>query len=388
MGGTDIVHQRNYWQYLPSIARPRWLDVLKFFILLFFSLFDFYKWGFRIFDIAALPLVAIASLTLIGQKWIKISLLISVAVAGVYAAVGLLSTEYYLTVLAIFVNFFLFFVLSLKEFKPSQKQIEVVLLIHIFFFFFQLVSFYQMEKIINYHAFTDIDPRLESSIFRPAGLFYEPAMYCYTTLILTTMLDSKKSKYGILEALAMVSMVLSVSFLGFAFAALIITKQILAKKFMAPILCVLTISFVSSEQQIAILTFIENRVSDLGADASAQGRYGELFNIVSSKHWIYSLFGRGFGASFEQFGASGASAAISAVGVLGVMAFTGWMLFRSRELMAGFIALVGIMISAPIFSYMIFPYWMANIVRRRGVCALHNADVQRRSIVGAPLNGR
>ena len=111
-----------------------------------------------------------------------------------------------------------------------------------------------------------------------------------------------------------------------------------------------------------IFIFIESRVLDLGSDASAEGRYGDFFNLFSSENLIYHLVGRGFGASFEQFGSSGASAAISAVGVVGVVLFAGWLFFKSRELLVGILSLIAIMISAPIFSYGIFPYWIANII--------------------------
>lgn len=356
-------HQNNCPnQYRNSVVRSYCLTALQFFVLLFFSMFDFYKSGVRIFDIAAFLLVSVFALIFIKAKPIQPISVISFAVAGIYASAGLLSSQYYPTVFALFVNCFLFYLLSQEELKPSQKQIEVVLLIHLFFFYFQYFYFYSTGSIVNYHSFTDIDPRLESSIFRPAGLFYEPAMYCYAQFMLTTMLASKQSKYGVLETLVMLSMVLSVSLLGFVFAAFILIRLLSNKKFILPIFCVLPISFVSLEQFETILTFVESRVMDLGSDASAEGRYGDFLNIFSSEHLIYHVFGRGFGASFEQFGSSGASAAISAVGILGVVLFSAWLLFKSRELVVGILSLVAIMISAPIFSYGIFPYWIANIV--------------------------
>lgn len=326
-------------------------------------MFDFYKSGVRIFDIAAFIIIIIFLLIyFFDLKSLQTIPVILLAVAGIYASFGLLSSENYLTVFALFINCFLLYLLSQKELRPSQNQIIIVLLIHLAFFFLQLFYFYAVGDVVNYHYFTDIDPRLESSIFRPAGLFYEPAIYCYALFILTTMLDPKKSKYGFLEAVVMFSMVLSVSLLGFLFATFIFIRLVFNKKFIAPILCLLPIIFVSKEQFEMIFIFIESRVLDLGSDASAEGRYGDFFNLFSSENLIYHLVGRGFGASFEQFGSSGASAAISAVGVVGVVLFAGWLFFKSRELLVGILSLIAIMISAPIFSYGIFPYWIANII--------------------------
>lgn len=325
-------------------------------------MFDFYKSGVRIFDIVAFVLIIIFALIFFNLKSLQPIPVISLAVAGIYASVGLLSSENYPTVFALLINCFLFYLLSHKEFKPSQNQITTVLLIHLLFFFWQLFNFYVAGDIVNYHYFTDIDPRLESSIFRPAGLFYEPAIYCYAVFMLTTMLDSKKSKYGFLEAVVMVSMVLSVSLLGFLFATFILIRIVFNKKFIAPILCFLPIIFVSKEQLEMISVFIESRVLDLGSDASAEGRYGDFLNLFSGENLIPHLVGRGFGASFEQFGSSGASAAIAAVGVMGVVLFAGGLFLKSRELIVGIFSLIVIMISAPIFSYGIFPYWIANII--------------------------
>lgn len=345
-----------------SVVRSWLFAAFQFLVLLFFSMFDFYKSGVRIFDIAAFALIIIFELIFFNFKSLRPITVILLAVAGVYASVGLLSSENYPTVFALFINCFLFFLFSKKEFKPSQNQIIIVLLIHLLFFFLQLLYFYATGDIVNYHYFTDIDPRLESSIFRPAGLFYEPAIYCYAVFMLTTMLNSEKYKYGFLEAAVMVSMLLSVSLLGFLFATFIFIRLVFNKKFIAPVLSFLPIIFVSKEQLDMILFFIESRVFDLNSDASAEGRYGDFFNFFSSENLIPHFVGRGFGASFEQFGSSGASAAISAVGFLGVVLFAGVLFFKSRELLVGVFSLIAIMISAPIFSYGIFPYWIAYIV--------------------------
>jgi hypothetical protein len=358
------VLQRNnlHDQNRNSVVRSWWFTAFQFLVLLFFSMFDFYKSGVRIFDIAAFVLIIIFSLIFFNRKSLQPIPLISLSVAGIYASFGLLSSENYPTVFALFINCFLFYLLSHKEFKPSQNQITMVLLIHLVFFFLQLLYFYAVGDVVNYHHFTDIDPRLESSIFRPAGLFYEPAIYCYAVFILTTMLDPKKSKYGFPEAVVMVSMVLSVSLLGFFFAFFILIRLVFNKKYIAPILCFLPIIFVSKEQIEMIFIFIESRVLDLGSDASAEGRYGDFSDLFSSENLIFHLVGRGFGASFEQFGSSGASAGITAVGVVGVVLFAGGLFFKSRELLIGILSLIAIMISAPIFSYGIFPYWIANII--------------------------
>jgi hypothetical protein len=368
MERTNRVWQTNNLRNKTSNSEENSRSLISppLFILIFFSLFDFYKSGFRVFDVVAIAFIAIC--ILIYRKFNPLSAgsVVTLLGAGVFALIGIFSNNNYPSIFALLVNYFLFHILSLKEFKPSQKQIKLVILLHLFFFFLQFSYFYATKEIINYHTFTDITPRLESSIFRPAGFFYEPAIYCFAMFILTTMLDSRNSKYGMIESLVMVTMVLSVSLLGFAFAAFILIRLVSEKKFGALIFCVFLVIFAKGELIESILTFVKNRIFDLDEDGSAEGRYGDILNLFSNENLIYHLFGRGFGANFEQFGSSGASAAISAVGIFGVSLFSGWLLLRSRVLLVGILSLVVIMISAPIFSYGIFPYWIANIIRNPG----------------------
>lgn len=358
-----MLHEHNWQvQKVNYEAKSRCLAVLQFFILLFFTLFDFYKSGFRIFDIAAFILILLFISSRISLKWIGMSALALISITGVYAIGGLIFNQIYPTIIALFFNSTLFCLLTIKELKPSQKQIKIVITIHLSFFLLQFLYFYATGSIVNFHSFTDIEPRLESAIFRPAGLFYEPAIYCFAVFILISMLETKNNKYGMLESLAMASMVISVSLLGLFFAALIFVRLIINRKFIGPILSLLPILFINNDFLQTMLAFVENRVSDLKSDASADDRYGNIVDLFSSENLIYHLIGRGFGAGFEQFGSSGASAAISSVGIFGFAFFSCWLLFRSKELAVGFLSLVAIIISAPIFSYGIFPYWIANVV--------------------------
>ncbi len=262
-------------------------------------------------------------------------MLILLSLVGAYAAVGLLFIQADPTVLALLFNCFLFYLLSFKEFKPSQKKIKIVLSIYLFFFYLQFAYSYVTGGIVSYHALTDIAPRLESSIFRPPGLFYEPAIYCLATFMLTTMLVPRRSKNSLIESLAVASMVISVSLLGLVFAAFVLIRQVSNRKYATLILCAFSIIVADNEPIKTMLTFAQNRLSDLVSDASANCRYGNIIDLFSDTNLVFRLIGRGFGASFEQFGSSGASAAISAVGILGLALLSVWLLLRSREFQLG-----------------------------------------------------
>jgi hypothetical protein len=264
-----------------------------------------------------------------------------------------------------FVNCFLFFLLSSKIFRPESRHIKFVLFFHIFFFVFQFLYYYILGDVINYHTFTDIDPRLESSIFRPAGLFYEPAIYCLNIFMLLILLNPAESKFSVIEALAIISMVLSVSLLGFALAFMSIARLIRFGRYAILIYTLLLMPFAGLIIAEGVTEFVGNRVLDLGADASAGDRYGGLFTIFSQQELVYYFFGKGFGADFEKFGGSGIAAAISSVGIIGVVFFIVWLLCSVKDLFSGVLFLIAILISAPVFSYGIFPYWIANLVEPR-----------------------
>jgi hypothetical protein len=332
-------------------------------MLCFVSLFDFYKYAIRLFDFVAYAVVLMALLWGRTREGMHPLWPVALALASVYASCGIYFHGAPASSLVLFLNVTLFFIFRSKLFSVSSGGIRTIVAGHLLFFYLQLAAFHLTGEIVNFHSFTDIDPRLEAAIFRPAGLFYEPAIYCLALFALLTILETTQRRPGLLEALSIFSMLASVSLLGFALASMLLCRWILLGNirfitFFAPALI-----FVDAEYFDPIQAFVISRLSDIEGDASTEGRYGGFTDLFLAQTPIKMLFGSGFGADFESFGGSGASAAISSIGLFGTALLVLGLLTASNKRGLTAIALIGAMVSAPVFTYAIFPFWMAQLVR-------------------------
>lgn len=341
-------------------------NLFKYLLVALLCLFDFYKWGFRIFDVICYAALLFFIAPTCKNIKINSSQVVVILLALFYAALGLSFGGYVPTVVAMLINVLLFFLFGSDELLMESKHIKFALLLNVIFFYFQLFAYYGAGQIINFHEFTDIEPRLMSSIFRPAGLYYEPAIYCLSVFMLLMINPSRQPKPGIVEVCAIISLVLSVSFLGFFFAALVMVRLLKEKQYILPLSAIMLFIFLYEYIDDSFVNFVFGRLFDIDSDASASERYGNLLMTLSYPALIETTFGAGFGADFDKYGSSAISVAISSVGLVGVVMFVLWLLKSTRDRFTTILAMVGIFISAPVFTYAIFPFWIACLVAGRG----------------------
>lgn len=337
-------------------------DSYKYILIILLSTFDFYMDGVRIFDFASYCLILILVIRFLfrGGSIRLDPLMISAFVF--YAFIGLVNAGQPFTIAAIFLNCILFFIFSSGQFLVEEKHVRFALLFHTCFFIAQFSLYHINGQLVNFHYWTDIEPRLLSLIFRPAGLFYEPAIFCLNIFMLLMLLPTPKSRLMLLESFAILTLVLSMSLLGFIFAMMAVVRFFRTKKKYLLIYLAITslVSYLYVDE--AYINSIFHRVLDLESDGSARSRYGGLVSIFFPLDLTQSLFGMGFGVDYEEFGGSGIGASISYVGLIGALFLSYKFLKHPAKRFTRFLALMAIALSAPIFSYAIFPFWIANLL--------------------------
>jgi hypothetical protein len=363
----------------PSLAP--WKICLISAIVACLSFWDFFIGEIRIFDFVGLLLF--------------FCVLASIAIAHVGNAPQIERQ----TLLTVAVLFFLVFVYSLigiqshpDNLKPSvgmlfgvliltlgrclvledhllDRSIAIVAWIHISAFFFQLGVFYSTKQVVNFHALFGLQPRLISFVFRPAGLFLEPAIYCFFACSLFFLRRQRNRPFVALDALLILSMVLSLSLWGTAIAiALFFVFRTRLALFITMGLSIAAI-FALDLQNLShslVFQFFEMRLSGLGSDASAQGRYGGTFE------WLFSLlanpailFGNGINNFFEEHGSNGWAFILNSMGLIGTS-----ILFVLLSLLAPprrwifFSAAFAILLTAaPLWKTFYFWCWIALMLR-------------------------
>ena len=161
------------------------------------TLWDFYIAGVRPLDFVAMILLigavvvarsprgefirgvdtsVIAPLSLIG------------AIVAIYGVVGIASdTENAKPVIGVVLSVLAMF--AIMAGVPSSDRmasitIRGLIAIHCGAQLLQAAVYYSTGQILNFHAIVGLEPRVLSSIFRPAGLFREPAIFSLAMILL------------------------------------------------------------------------------------------------------------------------------------------------------------------------------------------------------------
>jgi hypothetical protein len=207
------------------------------------------------------------------------------------------------------------------EDRLLDRSITIVAWIHVLAFFFQLGVFYSTKQIVNFHAVFGLQPRLISSVFRPAGLFLEPAIYCFFACSLFFLRRQRNRPFVALDALLILSMLLSLSLWGIAVGiALFFIFRIRLALFITTALSIAAFFAldVHNLSHSLVFQFFKMRLSGLGSAPSTQGRYGGTFD------WLFSLlanptilFGDGINNFFEEHGSNGWAFILNSMGLIG-----------------------------------------------------------------------
>lgn len=349
-----------------------------------FSLWDFYLGEIRIFDFLGLTLaVAIPCLLTPMRNGFALRLdrsatLLTFALFTlilIYSLLGIASHPDNLkpaigmllgaTVIVLVRGF------SLRR-RAIDDCIRYVAYAHLAAFFVQLAYFYGTHELLNYHAALGLQPRLLSSVFRPAGLFLEPAIFCFLACSIFLLRRQRQQPFSVLDYLLLLSMALSLSLWGilvafilfFAFRLRIAVLSALA----AAIVLILLVD-IEKYSHSPVYLLLESRLTDLAADASTQGRFGGTLILLSNMLTDPAvILGRGINNSFAEYGSNGFSFLVNSFGLIGTSLLLSLCLLLAppRQWMLFGLSMAILLTAAPLWKTLYFWLWIALMLLPAG----------------------
>jgi hypothetical protein len=353
------------------------------------TLWDFYFAGVRPLDFIAVFLLmgavvvarsprgefirgvdasAIVPLSLIG------------AIVAIYGVVGIASdTENAKPVVGVVLSVLAMFAITAGvPFSDRMVSITIrsLIVVHCTAQLLQAAVFYSSGQILNFHAVVGLEPRLLSSIFRPAGLFREPAIFSLAMILLLGIKTRLREPFDRYEGLALVCIVFSLSLWGIAAAAIYL---LLFRRSLLVVVSVIVSGVIlfMTDRTFAVMervsVFFLTRIAGFSTDGSAQGRYGgiDVFFADPARYWEV-LLGRGINNDFEQFGSAGFIFLLNSFGIIGSLSLVLCIVLLSRGVRASVLLLIGLTLTAaPIFTNVA---WLSAIAlmtvsRDKGTCS-------------------
>jgi hypothetical protein len=240
---------------------------------------------------------------------------------------------------------------------------------HLTAFFLQLLYYYAAGDVLNYHALLGVESRLVSIVFRPAGLFLEPAIYCFFVCSLFLLRRQRAVPLRLLDALLLISMVLSLSLWGVSIAYLLFAI-FWPRRALVTTLAVGVVLLVSLKTldyvHLPVYLLFSSRLSDLSSDASAQGRFGGTLNLLRSALANPSVvFGNGINNFFEEHGSNGLAFIINSLGLIGALLLLSLCLLLAppRQWVVFLLGMAIVLTAAPLWKTLYFWAWMGLMLK-------------------------
>jgi hypothetical protein len=258
------------------------------------------------------------------------------------------------------------------DWRSVEKMLSIVIEIHASYLIFQYLYYKNFGIVLNAYGFLGgEEPRALSSIFRPTGLFLEPAAYSVSMLMLLTLRIFITKVFDKLTFLALGSIFLTLSLWGWICSIIFILmfsrRNIVL--FVAVTIAILFIfvafAFIDSDW-IKASDNPWSRLMRLGDDSSANVRFAGLisddtYTLTSINLW----FGQGISNDYHDFGSNGLAFIVSAGGLFGTSVFIillSTLIPRSRKfIILAFILLY--MTAAPMFTMAFWWFWLALMMR-------------------------
>jgi hypothetical protein len=310
---------------------------------LLFSLWDFYfgpfAQGFRPFDLLAAGVLFVGlagQLALrprLGQTFrpagvveglLLVLLVLLAVVAGALADPGT-NLKPALGV-GIGAALFLIFRFFRLDAAAVERLLAVLIAIHATALFVQAGAYLATGEVLNYHAFIGDAPRVLGRLFRPCGLFLEPAHYAVFMIMLLAV-KLRLSGFDRWTVLGCVSVFFTLSVYGIlATVALIAIHAWRRPAFWiaAALAGGVLASYGPQVRDVGAAFFLLDRLGDVREDESAIQRYSGLSGIADDIGTSWSLVGgRGVSNDYERYGRSGIAFLLNAWGLLGATLFLG-----------------------------------------------------------------
>jgi hypothetical protein len=362
-----------------SIAAIRVAYLLPLSLVGPLSLWDFYIGEVRVFDFLglALALAGVAALLItravvrFDRSTMLVTSLLFLLIL-VYSVIGIAQHPDNLKPsvgMLLGVSALMIVTVSPLSAHAVDDCIRYLAYVHLTAFFLQLVYYYAVGDVLNYHAFLGLEPRLVASVFRPAGLFREPAIYCFFACSLFLLRRQRAVPLTVLDALLLTSMALSLSLWGTLFAyflfALFCPRRALVTTLVVGVLVLVSMQFLDYVHMPVYLLF-KSRLSDLGSDASFQGRYGGTFSLLGSALTDPSVvFGNGINNFFEEVGSNGFAFIVNSMGLIGflLLLFLCLLLAPPRQWVVFLLGMTIVLTAAPLWKTLYFWTWMGLMLK-------------------------
>lgn len=332
------------------------------------TLWDFYWVTVRPMDFVAVVLLVAAVIVArssIGElaKPLDLSVIVPLSLLGgiilVYGVIGMLVdaqnakpvTGIVLSVLAMFA--------IVAGVPPNDRvlsvTVRILIVIHCGVQLLQAAVYYISGQVLNFHAFLGLEPRLLTSVFRPAGLFLEPAVFSLAMILLLGIKVRLREPFDWYEGLALVCVLLSLSLWG---AGAVVIYLLLFRRTLLAVMTATAVGvalFWADQADLLvghIVRFFVSRITSLSTDISAQGRYGGIDVLFDdpARHWAV-WFGRGINNDYEQLGSAGFAFLLNSFGIVGSLALAVCIVFLSRRIRISLLLLIGLILTAaPIFT--------------------------------------
>ena len=346
-----------------------------------FSLWDFYlpQIGIRLFDffgIGILCLWMLCRLTLVSRqvifstnKFFVINLLI---VWGIFFSIlGIaVSIDNAKPIIGFLMGIVLFvFFYSIKiDVLDLEISLGIIILMHVACLLFQYIYYLFFGVVLNFYGFLGgEEPRALSSIFRPTGLFLEPAAYSVSMLMLIIIRYFIINTFDKISIFAIISIFLTLSLWGLIASSILILIYMRKNiKFYAIYFAVIILIFIFIPFiPVDWLNANDNpwmRLMNLGDDSSTNSRFGGLVNFES---YVKLFIGKGVGNDYHDFGSSGIAFIMSAGGLFGfcMLLFLLFKLIRKEQSFLFIILIILCMSAAPIWTTMYWWLWLALMTR-------------------------
>lgn len=294
----------------------------------------------------------------------------------VYSTLGLINSLNNFKPIVGFTLGFLIFC-SFHLIKISKQTIvyctSVVIIVHASYFTLQLVYFYLFGDVLNIYSGIGLEPRALSVIFRPTGLYLEPASYSVSMLMLLALRASLIGRFDRLFYIVILTIFLSVSLWGVAVSVIFLlfalrSTALLAMPFIAGFALV---GFLFQDNEIVsqiLDDFLLERIRNLGVDNSTQDRYGALLDQseLGGSYWV-AIFGKGISNEYHIFGSNGLAFLLSSGGLMGLLIFVGLLILLNRgpNLIAKLTILAIFLTAAPLWNTFFWWFWLALFLKAK-----------------------
>lgn len=317
---------------MTPVAEDRQHNILIYLILILSVLWDFYHPVLKIrpFDMLLFGVIVLACFVILIQKvphygfddsgspnlFIVSCIIIASCLTAIY-----ISGENYRSIIGIIMAFlcFLFFYKLKIEDRSIERAMNILLVINFAFILFQYATFQITRQVFNPFEFLGIDVRLTGgNIFRPAGLFREPASFALMIFSFIIIKIRIKSKMDFICWLGILAIFLSLSLWGAVAATCLIIflywrSPIL--QFFSIVAASLIVVYWNSILKLSETLFLLNRIVNIEDDGSANERYaGNEGALADPVFW----FGHGPNIdNYQYFGGNGLGYLLATWGLLG-----------------------------------------------------------------------